>query len=156
LTGLDQPNIPTATKANGTKNIKVEKSGVKKHSTDPIRKKDGVRETIHEDSKDKIQHQNPECLLEEVVVCSAASSDRTPVNKTKHSHIKPPKATSSRARKAKDHGQEKTKRIRDNISNKAEESKQTGNKRKLETITIPKTKQKRNQPELSQENFKKP
>jgi hypothetical protein len=57
-------------------------------------------------------------------VCSAASSDRTPVKKTKHSHIKPPKATSSRARKAKDHGQEKTKKITDNISNKGEENKQ--------------------------------
>jgi hypothetical protein len=41
--------------------------------------------------------------------------------------------------------------IRENISNKAEESKKTGNKWKSEKTTIPKTKHKRNQPELSQD-----
>jgi hypothetical protein len=33
LTGLDQPNIPTAIKANDTRNIKVEKSRVEKDPT---------------------------------------------------------------------------------------------------------------------------
>jgi hypothetical protein len=91
-----------------------------------------------------------------VIVFTAASIDRPPVNTSKHFHIEPPKATYSRVSKAKGHGQEKNKIISENISNKAEESKQRGNKRKSEKTTIPKAKHNRSQSELSQENFKKP
>jgi hypothetical protein len=116
-----------------------------------------VTELTNEVPKAKIQHQNPKCLLEgEVVVCTAVSSHRPPVNTANHFHIKPPKATSNRVSKAKGHGQEKNKMISENISSKSEESKQTGNKRKSEKTTIPKAKRNRNQFELSQENFKKP
>jgi hypothetical protein len=82
-----------------------------KDPTDQISKKDGAIEAIKEVPKAKIQCQNPECLLDgEMVLCSAPTSSRTTVNTTKHSHIKPPKATSSRVSKAKDHGQENTKK----------------------------------------------
>jgi hypothetical protein len=149
LTGFEESKVATAIKANNTNILKVEKSSVIKDPTGPVRKKDGV-------PKAKIQHQNPKCLLErEVVVCTETSSDRPPVSIIKHSHNKPPKATSSRASKAKGQGQENTKRIRENLSNKTEESKQTGNKRKSEKTTIPKAKHNRNESKFSQETFTK-
>jgi hypothetical protein len=135
----------------------MEKSSVIKDITDQIRKKDGITEPINEVPKAKIQHQNPQCLLEgEVVVYSAASSGRSPVNKIKHFHIKPPKATANKAIKAKGNEQEKNKMISEIISNKTEESKQTGNKRKSEKTTIPKAKCNKNQFEFSQQTFNKP
>jgi hypothetical protein len=75
LTDLDHSKVLTAIKAYDTRNIKVmEKSSEIKDITDQIRKQDGVTEPINEVPKAKIQHQNPQCLLEaEVVVCSAAS-----------------------------------------------------------------------------------
>jgi hypothetical protein len=150
LTGFEESKVATAIKANNTNILKVEKSSVIKDPTGPVRKKDGV-------PKAKIQHQNRKCLLEgEVVVCTATSSDRPPVSIIKHSHNKPPKATSSRASKAKGQGQEDTKKIRENLSNKTEECKQTGSKRKSEKTTIPKAKRNKNQSEFSQENFTKP
>lgn len=92
-----------------------------------------------------------------MVICDAVDSDRAPVNTAKHSNSKSQKAASSRTSKAKSHGQEKTKRTRENNPKKAEESKQSGNKIKAEEKpTIPKMKRKKNQPELSQETFKKP
>jgi hypothetical protein len=158
LTDLDQSKVPTAIKAHDIRNIKVmEKSSEIKDITNQIKKQDGVTERISEVSKAKIQHQNPQCLLEgKVVVCSAASSGRSPVNTIKHFHIKPPKATANKAISAKDNEQEKNKMISENISNKTEESKQTGNKRKSEKTTIPKEKHKRNLSEFSQQTFNKP
>jgi hypothetical protein len=161
LTDLDQSKVPTAIKAKDMRVIEVnqvqKKSCVRKGPTDQIRKKkDKASEPIDGAPKAKLQLQNPQCLLEgEVVVCSAASSDRPLVNTTKHSTSKPLKAASSRTSKAKGYRQEKIEMSREN--NKiAEENKQTGNKVKSEEKTIPKMKWKRNQPELSQETFKKP
>ncbi|XP_027790324.2 uncharacterized protein C2orf78-like [Marmota flaviventris] len=75
---------------------------------------------------------------------------------TKHSNSKPQKSASSRNSKAKGHEQEKTKRNRENNSRKSQERKQPGNKVKAEEKpTMPKMKQKRNQPKLYQETFKK-
>jgi hypothetical protein len=163
FTNLNQSIVSTVIKAKDSEDIKgnqaQEKSSVIKGPTDQTRKKkNGSSELTDGTPVAKIQRQNSECLLEgEVVVCSAASSDRAPVNTTKHSHIKPPKAASSKASKAKDYGQKKTKKTRENNSKKAEDSKKTGNNVKSEEkATITKMKQKRNQPELSQETFKKP
>ncbi|XP_033031007.1 uncharacterized protein C2orf78 [Trachypithecus francoisi] len=163
LQDLDLPKGPSAKKAKDTSAIKVnqvqEKSCVIKGHSDQVREnKHKASEPIQGAPKAKIQPKNPECLLEgEVVVCSATVSDSASVNKAKHSSNKPHKAASSRISKAKSHGQEKTKGNRKNSSKKSEESKQSGNKVKVEEKqTIPNMKRKKNQPELSQEIFKKP
>uniref|UniRef100_A0A0D9RSJ3 Chromosome 2 open reading frame 78 n=1 Tax=Chlorocebus sabaeus TaxID=60711 RepID=A0A0D9RSJ3_CHLSB len=163
LQDLDLPKSPSAKTAKDTSAIKVnqvqEKSYVIKGHSDQDRKnKHKASEPIQGAPKAKIQPKNPECLLEgEVVVCSATISDGASVNKAKHSSNKPHKAASSRVSKTKSHGQEKTKGNRKNSSKKSEESKQSGNNIKVEEKqTIPNMKRKKNQPELSQEIFKKP
>ncbi|XP_055099834.1 uncharacterized protein C2orf78 [Symphalangus syndactylus] len=163
LQDLDQPEVPSAKKAKDTSAIKVnqaqEKSYVIKGHSDQVRKnKHKASEPIQGAPKAKIQPKNPEFPLEgEVVVCSATVSDSASVNKAKHSSDKPHKSASSRISKTKSHGQEKTKGNRKNSSKKSEESKQSGNKVKVEEKqTIPNRKRKKNQPELSQETFKKP
>ncbi|XP_026305342.1 uncharacterized protein C2orf78 [Piliocolobus tephrosceles] len=163
LQDLDLPKGPSAKKAKDTSAIEVnqvqEKSCVIKGHSDQVREnKHKASEPIQGAPKAKIQPKNPECLLEgEVVVCNATVSDSASVNKAKHSSNKPHKAASSRISKTKSHGQEKTKGNRENSSKKSEESKQSGNKVKVEEKqTIPNMKRKKNQPELSQEIFKKP
>lgn len=163
LKDLDQSKGPKVIKAKDTRVIKLnqvqEKSSVIKAPSDQVRKnKHKATEPINGAPKTKIQAKNPECLLgEEVIICNAADSDRPPANPAKHSNSKSQKAASSRSSKTKSHGQEKTKRTRENNPKKAEESKQSGNKVKAEEKpTIPKMKRKKNQPELSQETFKKP
>ncbi|XP_039096088.1 uncharacterized protein C2orf78 homolog isoform X2 [Hyaena hyaena] len=163
LEDLDQSKGPKVIKANDTRVIKLnevqEKPSVIKFSSDQARKnKRKTAEPINGTLKTKIQAKNPECLLGgEAVICNAADSDRAPVNAAKHSNSKSQKAASNRVSKTKNHGQEKTKRTRENNLKKDEVNKQSGNTVKAEEKpTIPKVKRKRNQPELSQETFKKP
>ncbi|XP_044910349.1 uncharacterized protein C2orf78 homolog isoform X2 [Felis catus] len=163
LNDLDQSKGPKVINAKDTRIIKLnevqEKSSVIKLSSDQARKnKHKAAETINGVPKTKIQPKDPGCLLgEEVVICNAGDSDRAHVNSAKHSNSKSQKAASSRISKTKSHGQEKTKRSRENNPKKAEEIKQSGNTVKAEEKpTIPKMKRRRNQPELSQETFKKP
>uniref|UniRef100_A0A5F9CVR6 DUF4629 domain-containing protein n=1 Tax=Oryctolagus cuniculus TaxID=9986 RepID=A0A5F9CVR6_RABIT len=127
--------------------------------SDVVRKKKRkAAEPINGSSKTKIQPKDPEFLLEgEVVPCSAAACDRDPVNMANKSNIKPQKAASRRSRKTKCDGQAKARRTRENNSTKAQESKQSGSKVKAgDKPSVPKTKRKRNPPELTQESFKKP
>ncbi|XP_045834752.1 uncharacterized protein C2orf78 homolog [Meles meles] len=163
LKDLDEAKGPEVMKAKDTRVNKLkqvqEKSSVVKAPSDHVRKnKHKATEPINGAPKTKIQAKNPECLLgEEVVICNVADGDRAPANRSKHSNSKSQKAASSGTSKTKSHGQEKTKRTRENNPKKAEESKQSGNKVKAEEKpTIPKGKRKKNQPELSQESFKKP
>uniref|UniRef100_A0A8D0UQ25 DUF4629 domain-containing protein n=1 Tax=Sus scrofa TaxID=9823 RepID=A0A8D0UQ25_PIG len=163
LEDLDQSNSPKVIKATDTRAIQVnqvqEKSGVLKAPSDrPRKNKHKASEPIDGAPEAKIQPKNPECLLGgEVVICNAVISDGGLENMAKPSNSKPQKAASNRISKARSHGQEKTKRPRENNSKKAEESKQSGNKVKAEEKpTIPRRKRKKNQPDLSQENFKKP
>nr|XP_021526623.1 uncharacterized protein C2orf78 homolog [Aotus nancymaae] len=163
LQDLDQPKSPSAKKAKDPSAIKVnqvqENSSVRKGHSHQVRKnKHKAAEPIHGAPKAKIKPKNPESLLEgEVAVCSATASDSTSVNTGKHSSNKPHKAASSRSSKTKRHGQEKTKRSRENSSKKSKNSKESGTKVKVEEKqAIPNRKRKKNQPELSQETFKKP
>ncbi|KAL0621577.1 hypothetical protein AAY473_009907 [Plecturocebus cupreus] len=163
LQDLDQPKSPSAKKAKDLSAIGVnqvqEKSSVIKGHLDQVRKnKHKAAEPIQGAPKAKIQPKNPESLLEgEVTVCSATTSDSISVNKGEHSSNKPHKASSSRSSTTKRHGQEKTKRSRENNSKKSEDSKQSGTKVNVEEKqTIPNMKRQKNQPELSQETFKKP
>nr|XP_012644129.1 uncharacterized protein C2orf78-like [Microcebus murinus] len=154
LKDLDQSKGLTAIKAEDTRAIKVnqseEKSSVTKTSSGQVRKnKRKASEPISGAPKAKIQPKNPECLIgEEVIIFSAV---------VKRSNSKPQKAASSRGSNTNSHRQERPKRTRENNSKKAEESKQSGNKVKVEDKpTIPKMKRKKNQLELSPQNFKKP
>uniref|UniRef100_A0A8C3WWX4 Chromosome 2 open reading frame 78 n=1 Tax=Catagonus wagneri TaxID=51154 RepID=A0A8C3WWX4_9CETA len=136
-----------------------EKSSVLKAPSDqPRQNKHKASEPIDGAPKPKIQVKNPECLLGgEVVICNAVISDKGLEHTAEPSHGKPQKAASKRIRKTRSHGQEKTKRTRENNSKKAEKSKQSESKVKAEEKpTVPRMKRKKNQPDLSQENFKKP
>uniref|UniRef100_A0A8D2DQP5 DUF4629 domain-containing protein n=1 Tax=Sciurus vulgaris TaxID=55149 RepID=A0A8D2DQP5_SCIVU len=105
----------------------------------------------------KMQPKAPECTLEGEVACRDADSHRALGNRAKPFNRNTQKAAPSRNSKAKGPGQEKPKRSRENSFKRAEDSKQAGNKVKTEEKPmIPKAKRKRNQPELSQETFKKP
>ena len=98
----------------------------------------------------KIQHQD---LVEgEGAVSVAGASDRAIDNMAKHPEGKAPKVPPSKNRRARKHGQE-----RPSGPEKTEELKQSRNRVKAEKEpSIPKTKRKRNPPELSQNSFKKP
>ncbi|XP_069925011.1 uncharacterized protein C2orf78-like [Oryctolagus cuniculus] len=163
LEDLDQPNGPMASNATDTGDIQgtqvQDSSRDIKGLSDVVRKKKRkAAEPINGSSKTKIQPKDPEFLLEgEVVPCSAAACDRDPVNMANKSNIKPQKAASRRSRKTKCDGQAKARRTRENNSTKAQESKQSGSKVKAgDKPSVPKTKRKRNPPELTQESFKKP
>ncbi|KAK2092688.1 hypothetical protein P7K49_029217 [Saguinus oedipus] len=163
FTSFDQSKSPLGKKAKDLSTIKVnqvqEKSSViKSHSDQGRKKKHKAVEPIQGAPKAKIQPKNTENLLEgEVAVCSATASDSASVSKGKRSSNKHHKATSSRSSTTKRHGQEKTKRSRENSSKKSGDGKQSGTKVKVEEKpAIPNRKRKKNQPELSQKTFKKP
>nr|XP_035128202.2 uncharacterized protein C2orf78-like isoform X1 [Callithrix jacchus] len=163
LQDLDQPKSPSAKKAKDPSTIKVNQvqkksSSIKGHSDQVRKNKHKAAEPIQGAPKAKIQPKNPESLLEgEVDVCRATASDSASVSKGKRSSNKRHKATSSRGSTTKRHGQEKTKRSRENSAKKSEVSKQSGTKVNVEEKqAIPNRKRKKNQPELSQETFKKP
>ncbi|XP_054995941.1 uncharacterized protein C2orf78-like [Sorex araneus] len=130
--------------------------GTKGPSHPTQKNKNKTSEPLEGEPKAKIPPKDPECLPGgEVIVCNAAVSDRCPVTMAKQ-NSKPQKAASSRISKTKSHGQEKTKKAREN-SKKAEESKQPGNKvRAKEKPTTARMKHKKSEPELCQEAFKKP
>ncbi|XP_035128432.3 uncharacterized protein C2orf78-like [Callithrix jacchus] len=159
----DQPKSPSTRKAKDPSAIKAnqvqENSSIIKSHSDKVRKnKHKAAEPIQGAPKAKIQPKKPESLLEgEVAVCSATTSDSTSVSKGKHSSDKPHKVTSNRSSTTKRHGQEKTRRGRENSSKKSENSEQSGTKVEAEEKqAIPNRKRNKNQPELSQETFKKP
>uniref|UniRef100_A0A8C9UIW9 DUF4629 domain-containing protein n=1 Tax=Spermophilus dauricus TaxID=99837 RepID=A0A8C9UIW9_SPEDA len=129
-----------------------------KGPSDPVRKnKHKASESPDGTPQAKMQPRDLECALGGEVAYGDAGTSRAPVHTAKHSISKAQEAASSRNSKANGHGQEKTKRTRENNPKKAEERKQPGNKVKAEEKpTLPKLKRKRNQPELCQETFKKP
>ena len=102
----------------------------------------------------KIQQQD---LVEgEGAVSVAGASDRAIDNMAKHPEGKAPKGPPSKNRRARKQGQERPSGP-ENTSKKTEELKQSRNRVKAEKEpSIPKTKRKRNPPELSQNSFKKP
>lgn len=135
-----------------------ERSRTKKGSFDQVRKnKHKVSEPLSGAPKAKIQPKDVDGLLGgDVSIFSVADGDKAAVTTSKHSNQKSPKAALSRMSKTRSLEQEKTKRTRKSNSKEAAESKQSGSKVMAEEKpTIPMTKCKKNQPELSQENFKK-
>nr|XP_045015460.1 hsc70-interacting protein-like [Jaculus jaculus] len=97
-----------------------EKASVMKSMPGLLKKeKEKVSYLMDEALKTKIQHQEPEGLAEgEVVVGSAAASDRASNITAKNSHHTAQKAAYSRPKKAPGPGHEKTKRPRGNKSKK--------------------------------------
>uniref|UniRef100_A0A9L0ICK8 DUF4629 domain-containing protein n=1 Tax=Equus asinus TaxID=9793 RepID=A0A9L0ICK8_EQUAS len=163
LKDLDESEGPEVIQAKNTRAIESiqlqEKSNVRKDASDHARKnKHQASEPINGAPKAKIQPKDPECLSgREVLICNAAASDRAPVNEAEHSNSKPQKAAPSRISTTKSHGQERTKRTRGNNPKKAGENQQSGIEVKgEEKPTMLKMKQEKNQPELSQQTFKKP
>ncbi|XP_053519318.1 uncharacterized protein C2orf78 homolog [Artibeus jamaicensis] len=165
LNSLDDLDQPTGLQEVKTKNIRAlklneaqENSSIIKAPLDQATKnKRKASETISGAPKPKIKPESPDCVhLGDVGICNAAASDGAPESTAKHSNSKPQKAASIRNRKTKSHGQENNKRNKYS-SKKGEESKQSGKKLKAEEkSTIPKMKRRKNQPELTQETFKKP
>uniref|UniRef100_A0A8C9NTZ4 DUF4629 domain-containing protein n=1 Tax=Spermophilus dauricus TaxID=99837 RepID=A0A8C9NTZ4_SPEDA len=150
LKDFDQPESPTTLKSNDTRAIMSPSDPVKNNKNKASESPDGTPQA-------KMQPRDLECTFEGEGAYRDADSIGAPEHTSKHSNSKLQKAASSRNSKAKGHGQEKTKRTRENNSRKAEERKQPGNKVKMEEKpTVSKMKQKRNQPELCQETFKKP
>ncbi|KAI5168365.1 hypothetical protein MUG91_G431n2 [Manis pentadactyla] len=93
----------------------------------------------------------------DLCIHSAADGDKAPVTTTKHYNGKSPKVALSRTSKTRTHEQEKNERTRKSNSKEATEAKQSGSKDMAEEKpTIPKKKWKKNQPQLSQDNFKIP
>ncbi|XP_054977318.1 uncharacterized protein C2orf78-like [Sorex araneus] len=159
LEDLDQCKdlqVETTTDTITLNQVQENSSGTKGPSHPTRKNKNEASEPLEGEPKAKIQPQVPEGLLGgAVMVCNAAVSDRCPVTMAKQKS-KPQKAASSRISKTKSHGQEKTKKSRENTK-KAEESKQPGSKVKAEEKpTIARMKRKKSQPELCQEAFKKP
>lgn len=161
LDELDQSKGPKVIKTKDARAINLnevqKQSSVINAPADKARKiKHKASEVINGDPMVKIQPGSRDCVfVGEVAVSKAAASDRAPENRAKNS--KPQKAAPSRTSKTKNHGQEKTKRTKENNARKTEERKQSGNNIKAEEKpNIPKMKRKKNQPELTQETFKKP
>ncbi|XP_073072197.1 uncharacterized protein C2orf78-like [Manis javanica] len=99
----------------------------------------------------------PEAPEGDLSICNVADADEAPVNKSKRSRRKSPITASRRTRKTRSCAQQKTTRTRKRNSKKAEEGEQSGNKVKAQKKpTIPRMKRKKDEPELSQENFETP
>ncbi|XP_070368870.1 uncharacterized protein C2orf78-like [Equus asinus] len=163
LKDLDQPQGPELIQAKETGAIESiqlqEKSSGRKAASDNTRKnKHQASEPLDGAPKAKIQPKDPECLSGgEGLICNAAASDRAPENEAEHSNSKPQKAAPSRISTTKSHGQERTKKTRGNNPKKAGESRQSGTEVRVEEKPMmPRMKRRKNQPELSQETFKRP
>ncbi|XP_055969023.1 uncharacterized protein C2orf78-like, partial [Sorex fumeus] len=139
-----------------TLNQGQENSGGTKGTSHPTRKnKNKASEPLEGEPKAKIPSKDPERLLGEAgIVCNAAVSDRYPVTMAKP-NSKPQKAESSKISKTKSHGQEKTKKAREN-SKKADDNKTMKKVKAEEKPTGARMKRKLSQPELCQEALKKP
>ncbi|CAO2625707.1 Uncharacterized protein C2orf78 homolog, partial [Lemmus lemmus] len=93
----------------------------------------------------------------EDAVGSAGFSEGAFDNVVKHSEGKAQKVTPSKRSRARAHGQDRAKKTRENNSKKTEELKTSNHRVKAEERSaIPKTKRKKNPPELSHDSFKKP
>uniref|UniRef100_A0A9L0S6C9 DUF4629 domain-containing protein n=1 Tax=Equus caballus TaxID=9796 RepID=A0A9L0S6C9_HORSE len=163
LKDLDQPQGPELIQAKDTgaiESIQLQQkiSGRKAASEYTRKNKHQASEPLDGAPKAKIQPKDPECLSgREGLICNAAASDRAPENEAEHSNSKPQKAAPSRISTSKSHGQERTKSTRGNNSKKAGESRQSGTEVRVEEKPMmPKMKRRKNQPELSQETFKRP
>ncbi|XP_034341855.1 uncharacterized protein C2orf78 homolog [Arvicanthis niloticus] len=111
-------------------------------------------ELLEEAPQAKIQHQD---MVEgQGALCVAGASDRTIENMERNQKGKVPKVACSNNRRVRRPRQERPSGPENN-SKKTEELKQSRNRvRGEEKPTIPKTKRKKNPPELSQNNFKMP
>lgn len=124
--------------------------------SDKVKKKDHeTSELIYGAPQVKIQ--NCDLVEAEVTMASVRVSDGAIDNMAQDLEDKAPKVSPIRPGRARGQGQEKTKWNRENNSKKTEELKQSRNRVTLEEKhTIPKSKIKRDPPELSHNIFKKP
>lgn len=125
--------------------------------SEKVRKNDlKASDLLDEVPQAKIQHQ--ELVEKEGTVGSAGDKDKDRAidNISKHPEGKAPKGAPSRHSRGRNQGQERSSGPENN-SKKTEELKQSRNRVNAEKKpTVPKTKKRRNPPELSQNSFKKP
>lgn len=157
LTGLDQFQDTTATESNVIwRDQAQENSRVINGPSDQVKKKDHEAPELTDGAPQaKIPNWDP--VEGEGVIASVGVSDRAIDNMAKDSEGRAPKVSPIRPIRARGQGQDKTKWTRENNSKKTEEPKQSRNRVKAEEKpTVPKTKIKRDPPELSRTSFKKP
>ncbi|XP_051005611.1 uncharacterized protein C2orf78 homolog [Acomys russatus] len=159
FTDLEQFQDPTATKSKvSTVPCRDQAQDIPRVISGPseqVRRKDHeASELLDGTPQAKIQHRD---LMEgEEFVGSAGVIDKAIDNRAKHLEGKDQKVEPKPSR-ARTQEQDNTKWTRENTSKKTEELKQSRKKVKTEEQpTIPKTKRKRNPPELSHNSFKKP
>ncbi|XP_075808236.1 uncharacterized protein C2orf78 homolog [Microtus pennsylvanicus] len=160
LTELNQFQDPRASQSKDTTVIgrdqAQESSSVISALSDQVRKNDQkVSELPDGAPQGRIQLQK---LVEgEEAVGSAGFSEGAFDNMAKHLEGKAQKVTPNKRSRARAHEQDKAKKTRENNSKKTEELKPSSHRVKAEEKpAIPKTKRKRNPPELSHDSFKKP
>ncbi|XP_041500797.1 uncharacterized protein C2orf78 homolog [Microtus oregoni] len=160
LTELNQFQDPRAAQSKDSTVIgrdqAQESSSVISALSDQVRKNDQkVSELPDGAPQARIQLQK---LVEgEEAVGSAGFSEGAFDNVAKHLEGKAQKVTPRKRSRARAHGQDKAKKTRENNSKKTEELKPSSHRVKAEEKpAIPKTKRKRNPPELSHDSFKKP
>ncbi|GAB1291963.1 hypothetical protein APTSU1_000719400 [Apodemus speciosus] len=160
LTGLDQFQDTTATESKDStviwKDQAQENTRVISGPSDQVSKKDHQASEMT-DGAPQAKVPNWDLVEGEGAMASAGASNRAIDNMAKDTEGKAPKVSPIRPSRARGQGQDKTKWNRENNSKKTEELKQSRNRVKAEEKpTVPKTKMKRNPPELSHNSFKKP
>ncbi|XP_069854410.1 uncharacterized protein C2orf78-like [Dipodomys merriami] len=124
-------------------------------SVQPGKNKHEALELADEAPKAKVQRQNPEKHLEEeAVVCTLPPSDTG--NLCRPSTKKRPKQPHSSISKAKTKGQQKNKQLRETNRKRIATTKGSENQVQTQKTSTTKERHKRNQPEPSQEAFRKP
>ncbi|NP_997131.2 uncharacterized protein LOC243944 [Mus musculus] len=160
LTGLDQYQDSTVTESKDStvvwRDQAQENSRVISGSSDQVKKKDhDTSELIDGAPHAKIP--NWDLVVGEGSMASVGVSGRAIDNMAKDLEGKAPKVSPIMPSRARGQGQDKTKWTTENNSKKIEELKKSRNRAKAEKKpTIPKTKIKRDLPELSHSSFKKP
>ncbi|KAM6221172.1 uncharacterized protein C2orf78-like [Rhynchocyon petersi] len=159
LEDLDQPKGPETSKAIDAKVIKAtqmqENSSLVKPSSHHVRRnKRKASEPIPGGPEAKIQAKT---TVGEMFACKPEDSDRTTEKIANHSKNKHHKAASSKTRKKKSPGQEKTKRTREKKVKPVDDSEQPANQDKAEGKPITASrKRRRSEPEPGRETFQKP
>ncbi|XP_055450682.1 uncharacterized protein C2orf78 homolog [Psammomys obesus] len=159
LTDLEQFQDPTATKSKISTVIRRDQaqdiSGIVSEPSDKARKKDHEASELL-DGAPQAKIQRWDFVEGEESVGSTVSSERAIDNMANNMEGKAERAA-SRPRRGRGQEQDITKWSRENSSKKTEEPKQSRNRVKTEEeSTMPKTKRKRNPPELSHNSFKRP
>ncbi|XP_051030907.1 uncharacterized protein C2orf78 homolog [Phodopus roborovskii] len=157
LSDVDQFLDTTATQSKDVRSDQAqERPSVISVPPDQVRK-DNQSASELLDGAPQVKSQCQDVVEGEATEGSARASEGDIDNMAKHLDGTAQKSTPSRPSRARAQGQDKTKRTRENKTKKKGELKPSCSRVKAEEKPIiPKTKRKRNPPELNQDSFKKP